>query len=315
MLDALGRDINYLRMSITDQCNLRCFYCMPAGWSGRADLLSFEEMLKICFLSAGLGITRVRVTGGEPLLRDGAAKFCKDISLVPGIGHVSLTTNGALLQRHLPELAGVLSSCNISLDTCQAEKYKTITGGGSLDKAMDAIFETLRLGIPVKLNCVASTAFDEQDALDLASLAKDYPLTVRFIELMPIGPSSGATLNGDQIFALLEKRYGRLEPMKDSVGGGPAACFKPKGFAGKIGFISPLTSNFCSSCNRLRLTADGRLKPCLFLGKPVDLKALIRSGASDSELKEAISSAVKGKPQDGCPSKGAVEEGMFRIGG
>jgi cyclic pyranopterin phosphate synthase len=318
MVDGFGRTLDYLRVSVTDRCNLRCVYCMPpegVEWKPHSAMLRFEEILRLCGVFAELGVRRIKVSGGEPLVRRGVMPFIRNLKTLPGVEQVTLTTNGLLLKDCLEEAGGFPpDAVNISLDTLDREGFKRITlreGPGEILGAIDAL---LARNIPVKINCVPILGLNEDDVLPLAALAKDRDLAVRFIELMPVA-AAGAfrALPVRELFGTLEKAFGPLRPFSGSLGNGPARYYTAAGFSGKIGFISPLSHGFCDTCNRLRLSSQGVLKPCLASEEGRDLRSLLRGGASDGELKEAIQEEVSRKPRShGFSFAGS---GMFRIGG
>jgi cyclic pyranopterin phosphate synthase len=273
MEDRFRRRIDYLRMSITDRCNLRCLYCMPPqGVTSRTrdEILRMEEILRVAEVAIQLGINKFRLTGGEPLLRKGVIPFIRSLALLPGVEDIAVTTNGTLLLEMGEQLwdAGV-KRLNISLDTLDSEKFNRITRGGNLKQVWDGIEKVLEIGFaPVKLNIVALRNFNDREWADFARLTLDYPLHVRFIELMPIGTSW--TMAGDsfvsceEIVSVIEQELGELNPAKSGVRGcGPAEYYTLPNSKGSIGFIHAMSNHFCADCNRLRLTADGKLRPCL----------------------------------------------------
>jgi cyclic pyranopterin phosphate synthase len=289
----------------------------PEGveWKPHESMLRFEEILRLCGIFADLGVRKIKVTGGEPLVRRGVVPFIRNLKALPGIGQVTLTTNGLLLKDCLEEAGGFpADAVNISLDTLDRERFKKITlreGPGEVLEAIDAL---LAGNIPVKINCVPILGLNDDDILPLAALAKDRNLAVRFIELMPIAAAGAfSAFPGREIFAMLEKALGPLRPFSGSLGNGPARYYIAAGFAGKIGFISPLSHGFCGACNRLRLSSQGLLKPCLASEEGRDLRSLLRGGASDEELKEAIREEVSQKPR--AHNFSFDGSGMFRIGG
>lgn len=301
MRDGQGRQIDYLRISVTDRCNLRCVYCMPAQgveWIPHDQILSYEEILRLCRVFAGLGLHRVRLTGGEPLARRGLDGLIRGLKGIPTIDHVAVTTNGTLLAPQLPALleAG-LDAVNISLDTLDRAQFAAIARRDALADALAGLEAALAApGLMVKINCVP-TADNSDQWVPLAQLAREHHLAVRFIELMPIG------LGGDMpgvaeadLRRRLEEALGPLAPCEADPGGGPCRYFRPAGFVGKIGFISAMTHQFCSTCNRVRLTATGFLKTCLQYDKGVQLKPLLAAGGDDEALRQAIVGAILEKP-------------------
>jgi cyclic pyranopterin phosphate synthase len=327
--DSLGRRIDYLRLSVTDRCNLRCIYCMPetgVEWKPRGELLSFEELLCCCRVMADLGIRKIKLSGGEPLLRREIAAFIAALKATPGIEQVTMTTNGILLEKELEGLAGAgLDGVNISLDTLDGETFRRLTRWdgrrNGLEGIIRAIGEACALGLRVKVNCVPLRGINDHELAAIAALAKDRPAAVRFIELMPLGIAKAfEPLTGKETAALLEGRYGKLAPCGEKLGNGPAEYFTLEGFTGAVGFINPLSRGFCESCNRLRISSLGFLRPCLSSNLGLDLKALLRGG--DGDLKPVIRDIVMRKPAHHCFSKVYGAQGaedppreMFRIGG
>ncbi|MDR2435102.1 MAG: GTP 3',8-cyclase MoaA [Treponema sp.] len=304
MIDAFGRVIDYLRLSITDRCNLRCVYCMAeegVEWKPHNSMLSFEETLRLCRIMAGLGIRKVKVTGGELLVRKGAVDLIRRLKAVTGIEQVSITTNGVLLDRYLEELASIpLAGINISLDTLNAETFHSITRRehgdwpGAILKTME---QARLLGIPVKINCVPLKNINQDELCDIAALAEKTVKAVRFIELMPIGCAGELEpISGMELRLILERRLGALRPAGEKPGNGPAAYYAVSGFAGLIGMINAVSEGFCESCNRLRLSSGGLLQPCLSSDISLDLRSLLLSGASDSDLAGAVRELVGRKP-------------------
>ncbi|MDR0624170.1 MAG: GTP 3',8-cyclase MoaA [Treponema sp.] len=332
MTDLFGRTIDYLRVSITDRCNLRCIYCMPPGgadWTPHKNILSFEEILRICGIMAGMGIRRVKVTGGEPLVRRGAVDFIASLKKIKGIQTVTLTTNGTLLEDELDRLADAeLDGINISLDALNEKTFHRITRRDGLDKTLRAITDASAAGLRVKVNCVPLQGINEDELAGLAGLAKTNAVAVRFIELMPLGNAeSFAPVPGKKIMELLEKEYGELIPCPGKFGNGPARYYSIRGFRGKIGFINAMTDGFCETCNRMRLTSRGLLKPCLSSEISLDLCGLLRGGpenipgCSDREVEDAVRDLIAKKPRAHTFSapyhqkKTAPADGMFRTGG
>ena len=301
MIDGIGRNIDYLRISVTDKCNLRCRYCMPEGGVCQIpheELLNLEELFRVIQIMERIGIKKVRFTGGEPLVRKNLIKLIGDVRGLGGIEQISMTTNGVLFGQQAEALkrAG-LTSVNISLDTLDRERFWQITGYDHFDRVMDAIKSAQKLDLRVKLNCVPCREFNEADILPLAALARDENLDVRFIELMPIG--CGRAFQGigsDEILQKLEEEYGAAVESHEKRGNGPAKYYDFRGFAGKIGFISPMSHSFCGGCNRIRLTAEGRLKLCLHYEHGIELKPLLRGGCSDDEILEQIRRAIIQNP-------------------
>ncbi|MDO5359088.1 GTP 3',8-cyclase MoaA [Slackia faecicanis] len=334
MKDSHGRTIDYLRISLTDRCNLRCIYCMPEEGVhalSHDDILTLEEIERLVRVAADMGITRVRLTGGEPLVRRGVTGLVRALNDIPGIESVALTTNGILLPRMAGELAEAgLSRVNISLDTLDPEQYGAITRCGSFDDAMAGIDAALEAGFsPVKLNAVVVRSLN-QDVLSFARMSIDRPLHVRFIEYMPVGESAGAcgcgwgkedVIPSDELHAMIDEQaeaagLGRLVPAAKHrpSGWGPARYYEFENAQGTVGFISPLSRHFCSECNRLRLTADGKIRPCLFSDEEFDVRAALRSGGTDDDVRAVLYEALGAKP-DEHHDKVGTQRGMSQIGG
>ena len=305
MLDQYGRKIDYLRISVTDRCNLRCRYCMPEPIDAvrHEDILRYEEILRICRAATELGITKFKVTGGEPLVRAGCAEFIAALKRQPGTEQVTLTTNGLLLEKNLDALtAAGLDGVNISLDTLNNARFRSITGytGDGADTLLHVLEECYGRGLRTKINAVLLEE-TETDAPALAAVAETLPVDVRFIELMPIGFGTAMKrVSPEDILAALKEHWPDLTPTDETRGNGPAHYFKSAALLGRIGFIDAVSHKFCGECNRVRLTSTGRLKPCLCYADSADLRALIRGGCTDDELKEALKSAVYRKPRAHC---------------
>jgi cyclic pyranopterin phosphate synthase len=299
--DSFQRPINYLRISVTDRCNLRCVYCMPeegVTLMSHADILTFEEIYSVVKVAAGLGINKVRLTGGEPLIRLGLADLVKMLASIEGIDDLSLTTNGILLTQHATELkkAG-LCRVNISLDTLRPERFREITRCGELEDTLRGIAAAHTVGLePVKINMVVMAGVNDDELIDFARKTIDEGWHVRFIEHMPV--TADETINLVSVREMKKRLdvLGKMEPIK-MVGNGPAKYYRFPGAAGTVGFITPITEHFCYQCNRLRLTADGKLRPCLLSEQEIDLRGALRSGASTDELKQLIEKAIACKPE------------------
>lgn len=323
MLDQYGRSIDYLRISITDRCNLRCRYCMPEPVDAvqHADILRYEEILRICRAAIELGITKFKVTGGEPLVRAGCTEFIAELKKQPGTQQVTLTTNGLLLEKNLDALADAgLDGVNISLDTTDNTRFQRITGytGNGADTLLRVLEECCAKGLKTKINAVLLEE-TEADAPALAAIAETLPVDVRFIELMPIGFGTAMRrVSPDDILSALRKRWPDLAPTDERRGNGPAHYYKSDLLLGRIGFIDAVSHKFCADCNRVRLTSTGQLKPCLCYADSADLRALIRGGCTDGELKEALRASVYAKPRAHCFDTGAAvteRHAMSQIGG
>lgn len=302
MLDQYGRSIDYLRVSITDRCDLRCVYCMPesgAPAARRGDLLRREEIIRLVRILAGTGIRHLRVTGGEPMTRGGCLELIGRLRGVEGIESVAMTSNGLLLCDRIDEAkrAG-LSALNLSLDSLDAGAYALLTRGGDVHRVMRTLEQAVAAGLSVKVNAVPVRGFNESGLTGLAALARDNPICVRFIELMPLGCARGLrSVPQAEILQMLTDAFGALAADNRPHGHGPAQYFRPAGFCGSVGFISAVTHAFCDSCNRVRLTADGQLKLCLNHTAGLDLRAMLRGGADNAEMEAAICGAIAGKPR------------------
>lgn len=322
MIDRYGRTIDYMRISVTDRCNLRCVYCVPECGVTRIPterLLTEEELLRITRAAAKEGIAHVKVTGGEPLLRPNLAGLVQKIREIPGIETVTLTTNGILLPDQIDALAAAgICGINISLDTLNKERYRSLTRGGELERALAGLEAAKRQkGVTVKVNAVLYETHWEEDALTLAALAKKDPVHVRFIEHMPLGTEAEERpVREDAILALLQKEYGKCEGYQGKIGEGPGHYVTFPGMTGKIGFISAISHKFCSGCNRLRLTADGDLRMCLQSKEGIPLRELLRDGATDEKLREVLRGCIQQKPEGHQMTEQKIEaEGMCQIGG
>jgi GTP 3',8-cyclase len=322
--DSFQRPINYLRISVTDRCNLRCVYCMPeAGVElmSHYDILSYEEIYTIVKAAAELGISRVRLTGGEPLVRAGISDLVSLLASIETIEDIALTTNGILLAQHAAELkeAG-LNRVNISLDTLKPERFRQITRCGTLGDTLKGIKAAEAADLtPVKINMVVMAGINDDEITDFAAKTVTEGWNVRFIELMP---SSGNEPVSAKLVSVSEMKkrlgtMGKLEPSQLEAGNGPAKYFRLPGAKGTVGFISPVTEHFCFQCNRLRLTADGKLRPCLLSEAEVDLKEPLRSGAPPEELKKLISKAIASKPKGHHLAEGIGRKGrpFSQVGG
>ena len=305
LIDSCNRRLNYLRISVTDRCNLRCAYCLPCEDIPRLaheEVLRYEEILRIVRVGVRLGISKVRVTGGEPLVRKGIYEFLAGLSRLTEIRDLSLTTNGVLLADHLDELwsAGV-SRINISLDTLTPARYRQITGVDAFQRVWDGIRAAEKRGFsPIKLNVVALRGVNDDELAELARLSLESPLHVRFIEFMPIGQSR---IEGKSPLLVPEIQerisvLGKLLAVERTEMDGPAHRYRFEGARGEIGFIPAISHQFCRRCNRLRLTASGQLRPCLLSDRQEDLKGPLRAGCSDAELAEIFFNATRHKPSD-----------------
>jgi GTP 3',8-cyclase len=301
--DSFQRPINYMRVAITDRCNLRCVYCMPEEGvvsMPHSDILKYEEMYTIIKAGAELGITRVRITGGEPLVRLGIVDFIRMLSGIPELEEISMTTNGIFLREFAADLkAAGLHRVNVSLDTLKPERFKNICRGGDIKQVLAGIETAMEVGLnPVKINMVVMAGKNDDEVLDFARKTITDGWNVRYIELMPFTGHNGQTPEGIPTREIKKRLdpLGKMEPTRTSRGNGPAKYYRFPNATGTVGFITALSEHFCFSCNRLRLTADGKLRPCLMSEEMLDLRGPLRSGVSTDELKRLIQQAVIAKP-------------------
>ncbi len=306
MLDSNHRTINYLRLSITDRCNLRCIYCMPEEgikFISQSEILTYEEILHIVRLCVQKGIRKVRLTGGEPLLRKGFIGFLERLCKIKALEEITLTTNGVLLKSFAADLKNCgISRINVSLDSLRPERFFRITGRDCFEKVWQGLEEAEHVGFnPIKINVVAIRDVNDDEILDFADLAFKKPYHVRFIELMPVGEQiewrPEKFVSTDEIYSQIHS-LGELSPVKTNPYDGPAQRFKIEGGQGEIGLISAVSNHFCSVCNRLRLTPEGKLRGCLFSDQEIDLITSLRQGKNDDFLLQRIELAIKNKPKD-----------------
>ena len=302
MKDKFGREIDYLRVSVTDNCNLRCIYCMDEKGNKflkNDEKLTDDEIYKVVKESAKLGIKKVRITGGEPLVRAGIVSLISKINNIEGIEEIYLTTNGILLADMIDELAvNGLKGVNISLDSLKEERFNKLTRLGKLNNVLEAIDKAIALGIKVKLNTVIVNDINKDEIIDFVNLTKEKAIDIRFIELMPIGIAvnyKGAT--NEEVLKVITERYPNYEEVVRGKSGGPASYIKVNGAKGKIGFISAMSNCFCEDCNRIRLTPEGFLKQCLHFDYGVDLKSMLRAGIKDDDLRKVIYENIYDKPE------------------
>ena len=307
-VDAYNRPISYLRISVTDRCNLRCVYCMPAegvSWRPHEHILRYEEIETVVRAAAELGVSKVRLTGGEPLVRLGIADLVSALARIPGIDDLAMTTNGILLTRHASELAAAgLQRVNVSLDTLRAERFRRITRCGKLEDVLAGIAAASQAGLtPVKINTVVIRGMNDDEVVDFARKTLDTEWHIRFIELMPVGNSGliddtwqQRMVTAREIRGKIEAALGQLGAERMSVGGGPARTYRLVGARGTLGFITPVSEHFCYHCNRLRLTADGQLRPCLLSDYEIDLRTPLRQGAGVAQIKTLLLQGIGSKP-------------------
>ncbi len=327
LVDPHHRKIDYLRISVTDRCNLSCLYCKPRSeikllehW----DILRYEEMLRLVSVAVPLGISHVRVTGGEPLIRRGVVDFISALRRCTGISDVSLTTNGVLLEKMTSALVDAgKPRLNISLDSLNPQKFRQITGSDSWNAVWRGIQLAEEAGFfPIKINMVPVRGMNDEEIADFARLTIDRRLHVRFIEFMPIGAndrwSRDVCVPSDEVRSLIERSFGPLVPYTASSSAGPSANFQIPGALGVIGFISPITHHFCASCRRLRLTADGKIRPCLLSDTEIDVKSPLRGGCDDAEVERLLRIALEIKPERHYIAEngaGCFQRTMSKIGG
>lgn len=318
MYDQYNRKIDYLRISLTDRCNLHCRYCQPeiSEHVPHNEILRYEELLRICRAALQLGIRKFKITGGEPLLRKGCSDFIASLKQLDGVEQVTLTTNGTLLAQQLPALiAAGVDSINVSLDTLDAAYYTELTGG-SLDSVLQALRELQAAGIPFKLNCVPLAENGPADIMQLLKLAHKYQAPLRFIELMPLDCNANLKgVSGSEIRSQLEQADLELQPDAQRYGNGPASYWRIGGYKMPVGFIEPLHNKFCAVCNRVRLTSVGMLKPCLYSSEGMNLKRLLRDGGSDADLLQAMQEIIFVKPEGHSFDVEAARFNMSQIGG
>ncbi|TYO96664.1 cyclic pyranopterin monophosphate synthase subunit MoaA [Geothermobacter ehrlichii] len=322
LADRFGRHLDYLRLSITDRCNLRCRYCMPeegVASLGHDAVLRYEELLRIARVACGLGVRKIRVTGGEPLVRKGVVGFIRDLAALPQKPEITLTTNGLRLAELAEELGTAgMSRVNVSLDTLRADRFRDITRRDGLERVLAGIAAADRAGLgPVKINMVPIAGVNEDEIEEFARLTLAHPWNVRFIEFMPVSGdleyAPERRVPVERIMAALERVAPLVEEPRTGPAG-PARLYRYAGAPGGLGVIPAVSSHFCGECNRLRVTSDGRIRPCLFSGEEIDLRAAIRAGASDEELAAIFRRAAHVKPDRHHLEDSSVGTGQRRMG-
>lgn len=325
MVDPFGRRVRYLRISVTDRCSLRCFYCMPDGLDSkyeRSEVLTIEETARLARIFHELGVEKIRITGGEPLLRKGVVDLVRDIRSLPRIRDLAMTTNALALAHQAQDLKDAgLDRVNVSLDSLDRLRFQLVTKYDGLDKVLAGVDEALKVGLnPVKINVVVMRGVNDDEALAFADWAARAPVTIRFIEYMPFGPGIAGQKDhyvpSSETVGRILKKYD-LEPEDESPLGGPSKYYRIPGTEGRLGFISPIDTGFCGDCNRVRLTAVGKLRLCLFSDEGIDLRGPLRAGESDSQIRARIQESLKIKPerhhlQEGIPYEGLA---MSQVGG
>ena len=321
MKDSYGRTINYMRISITDRCNLHCSYCMPRDIQclGTKELLSKEQILAVCRAAVSLGITRFKITGGEPLVRRDCIQIIHEIKSLDDIEQVTLTTNGVLLEEQAEALKRAGIDCiNVSLDTLDPRLYQQITGQDALERVLAGIRQAEKLDIPLHVNTVLQKDINEGAWQQVLPLAEKGYADVRFIELMPIGEGkSHEGIANEEILAVLRRLYPTLQPVQKRKGNGPAVYYELPGFRKNVGFISPVHGKFCAACNRIRMTADGHFKPCLCYGESIDGRDILETG-DPVQIRELLQRVILAKPQMHCfeiREKITENKQMVQIGG
>ncbi|MBE7170674.1 MAG: GTP 3',8-cyclase MoaA [Williamsia sp.] len=326
--DRFGRTINYLRLAVTDKCNLRCFYCMPQeglNWLSRAELLSYPEMLRICSLLVRMGVEKIRITGGEPFVRKDIMPFLAEVARFDGLRRLTVTTNGVLTAPLVPELKKMgIHSVNLSLDTLDRDRFFAITYRDEHDAVMQTLEQLLHHNMEVKINAVVMEGKNTQDIIPLAALTKDLPVQVRFIEQMPFNGReagfSGIVWNHHRILEELQLTYPAIRKLVDPPFS-TAYNYQIPGHKGSIGIIAAYTRSFCGSCNRIRITAQGTLKTCLYGTGVLSIRDLFRNGLPDEEVGNALQLAIQNRERDGWQAeeksmqKNGMHESMAEIGG
>lgn len=327
LIDGFGRVHTDLRISVTDRCNIRCFYCMPlenVRFRPRHELLTFEEIARLVHVVAEMGVDKLRLTGGEPLVRQDLHRLIQQLAAVPGIRDIALTTNGMLLTEQAQALRDAgLRRLNVSLDTLSPEKFVRISRREGFQRVLDGLFAAQRVGFDkIKLNAIAIRGLTEEDVVPLGRFGREHGFEVRFIEFMPLDAEaawrSDQVLTGEEIRSLLERHIGPLQPVVPDDPSQPATSFRFADGQGSVGFINPVTQPFCDRCNRLRITAEGQIRNCLFSTEEWDVRAVMRSGGSDSEIARLVRAAVAAKRRaHGINTDDFVkpERAMYQIGG
>ncbi len=328
LTDNHGRKINYLRLAVTDRCNLRCFYCMPEegiDWLDRKELLSYEEMLRICRLLVSMGIEKLRITGGEPFVRKDMMQLLSALSELEGLKEISLTTNGVLTAPYIPQLKDLgIKAVNLSLDTLNAGRFFSITRRDELAAVMNTLHQLLEYNFEVKINAVVMDGRNTEDILQLVNLTRDLPVSVRFIEEMPFNGEShiykGLAWDYVRILGHITECYPTIQKIKDAPFS-TAYNYHIPGHKGNVGIIAAYSRTFCGTCNRIRLTPQGELKTCLYEGDGLNIKDMLRSGISDDQLQHALTSTIAHRAKDGWEAEAErrindpAHESMASIGG
>jgi cyclic pyranopterin phosphate synthase len=318
MIDSFGRNIDYMRVSLTDKCNLNCIYCRSDCDKSYLDTMSADEIIRIINIVTDIGIKKIKLTGGEPLLRKDFEYILENISKIPEIEDITLTTNGIYLKKYAHILKKYnVKSINVSLDTLDKNAYKKITGYDYVESVKSSINYAIKLGFNVKINSVVIKDFNE-NIFELAEIAKHNKISVRFIELMPMGEGRKYKyIQGSEVIKRLEEKYGKFEKTGYR-SNGPCVYYKNNSFKGTVGLITAVSDCFCSQCNRIRMTSDGFIKLCLYYNKGINIKEMIDSGATDNEIKNAIKHIISQKPEShhfGIIDENSENKNMVQIGG
>ena len=319
MKDQFQRTIDYARISITDRCNLYCTYCRPDHEEklSHEEILRYEEILRLCKILTTLGIDKFKITGGEPLVRKGCVDFIHELKKMDGVNKVTLTTNAILLSRNLAKLAEAgIDGINVSLDFMDQEKYKKITGYDGYEQVMTAIKEAVHMGLNIKINAVLTNQTTMQDIQKFVDYIKDHKICIRFIEQMPLGNRQITTaLSRDEIRNNLKKQGMKFHKVEQRIGNGPAVYETINGYQGMIGWIEALHGKFCDTCNRIRLTSTGGIKPCLYYEEAGNIRELLRNGSSDAEIRQVLEEMIYQKPQAHHFEEKPSDSKMYTIGG
>lgn len=325
LTDKYGRTLNYLRLSVTDRCNFRCYYCMPeegVNFAARKDLLTFDEMHTLCEVFCHLGVSKIRITGGEPFVRNGIMPFLQKISLLQGLDEITITTNGTLLQKQIPALKAMgIRKVNLSLDSLNRARFLAITRRDSFEEVYAGIFNLLQNGFEVKLNCVLSANKNTQDIIPFIELTKSHSLTVRFLEEMPFNGSSkfdDHNWNYQDILQYIQTHYSQIEPLQNEPNA-TSINYKISGYQGSFGIIPSFSRTFCGTCNRIRLSATGELRTCLYGAPAANLRDILRQGATLHELENIIINVVANRYINGYEAEAAnqktIHDSMSVLGG
>lgn len=314
LIDKYGRQLTYLRLSVTDRCNFRCYYCMPeegVNFAKRADLLSFDEMYLLSNIFCSLGVSKIRITGGEPLVRSGLIHFLKDLSKVNGLQEISITSNGSFTTKNILALKEMgIRKINLSLDSLDRNRFFEITRRDSFDTVYAGVFKLLEHGFDVKLNCVLAEGKNTEDIIPFIELTKDYDLSVRFLEEMPFNGSESFIVpawNHKEVYSYISRHYPLIQKLESELSS-TSVNYKIPGYKGSFGIIPSFSRTFCGTCNRIRLSATGELRTCLYGPAAVNLRDVIRAGASEEEIEQEILDAVSMRVKNGFEAEALTNE-------